>query len=224
LTAFEIAFHDSGWAVQMASSDSLPDLAFTGFWSVVLVVPMSGLLWLLHWTLPSPVGLNRELRFWRGRRRPVVIVSALAVIAIVFLEPFWPLGLTPLLVAVWFFGFRTLQGGQVKFLDIWWVILLLVAISAVGDGAGGVLGGYLQTADYRFDPSTGSAVANSRYQQYGEADGFVYLQKCGTSDIYIVNENDVASIRPPSQRPKRRGVDLLDVLFGAQPVVGAFKC
>lgn len=223
-TAFEITFHDSGWAIPMAWSASLPDLAFTGLWSECLTAPVLGLLWLLYWALPPPIGLDRGLRLLHGRLRPVVILSAVALIAIVVLEPFWPAEFIPLFFAVTLVAYRRWRGGQAGLLDIWWVIVTLALISAVGDGVGGILGGYPQTAEYHFGPAAETLVADGRYQQYGEASGFVYLQRCGTSDIYIVNENEMESIRPPSQRPIRTAQNLLDVVFGAAPSMGAYKC
>jgi hypothetical protein len=226
-TAFEITFHDSGWAIPMAWSASLPDLAFTGLWSVCLAAPVFALLWLRRWASPRPGKTLRGPSLWLfGHWRVFIGVFAAAVIAIVLLGPFWPASLFPaLLFAVTVFGFRLSRGGRVeRFRDIWWVIVCLVLISALGNGAAGLLGGYVQTADYHFDTTAGSVVANGPYQAYGEANGFVYLQRCGTSDIYAVSETDVVSMRPPLQRPVRAGPSLLDVSLGATPEVGAYKC
>lgn len=234
--AFEIQFHDSGWAVPMAWSDPLPDLAFTGLTSVVLASPAVLLIWLLlRYEQFREAEMKRSPRFGRrvlilmlGGLSLALVVNTVVLIGLIVAAPSWPLSLFAI-ASGWIviLGSRLSWRGQAakKFGDVWWVIVVAVLFAAIGNGITGILGGFIQVASYEFDPKTTSVLTDGLYQPLGDADGFLYLQKCGTSRIYVVNEHDVASVEPALHRlPVLLGPSLAQVILGATPTVGVYKC
>jgi len=237
--AFQMSFGPE-WAIPMAWSAPLPQLAVTGLLSIGLVVPTGFFLW-LSW--------NREVRRharWRQRLSPqpdrrrgradwlvelwtsrlVNPLTLAAALALVLFSPAFPTAIVGLpLGALAAIGplVSWRHRPQRRFRDIWWVVVAVVLVADVTSGIlGSSLVGFIQ-ADYEFSPAS-TTMVNGSYQELGEADGFLYLQKCGTDNIYAVNAGAVASIHErPAQPPL--GPSLYETLLGASPLpLGAYKC
>jgi hypothetical protein len=230
--AFTITFGPD-WAVPLAWSAPLPQLAVTGLYSLLLALPVPVALW-LAWRreiaresrdnrLSLPDRLERRIIRHGGL---MVAVGVAVVLVDFFLLPGWPIQLFGLAMVVpLILGPRLSWRGKDRrrFRDVWWVVVLVVLIADVIGGLTGLLVGFVE-ADYEFDPSATSVAVNGSYQQLGEADGFAYLQKCGSSQIYVVNDRAIDSIRQRQLPSGSVGVSLIQVLQGATPEVGAHRC
>lgn len=231
--AFQITF-GGDWAVQLAWSAPLPQLAVTGLLSVLLVAPVPILLWVV-WRAE----VRREARMRRPprpstkppNRRDLLVAVGMMVSGLVgmgaalILIPAFPSQLlsSPLGPLVLYGARYTWRRyGRPRLRDIWWVVVLVILFA---DVSGGILGfvPIFTKADYQFSPAVSSRMVNGSYQQVGEADGFVYLNKCGTNQIYVVNDQAIASAQ--QQHPAiTTPPNLVQVLGGARVTLGLPLC
>jgi hypothetical protein len=94
----------------------------------------------------------------------------------------------------------------------------------MADAYGGVLGlvPLFVKGEYRFNPNT-TGVLDGSYQQLGEADGFVYLNKCGSTHIVAVNQQAITTVQQV-QVASVNAPNLIDVVRGAKVPVGIPLC
>jgi hypothetical protein len=231
--AFEIAFPDSGWGVALAWSAPLPQLAVTGFASLLVALPVALGLWLM-WNAevisvrpPAWLGRHRWLKALFLLALGVGLLAGLIVNALLFVFlPFWPTSLVSFGLAIFLIlarprSWRDKEKRRLR--DVWWVVAVGVFGMNVSAGVLGILIGF-GPGEYQF-VSGASQLTNGTYQQIGEADGIVYLQKCGSDIVYGVNELDVVAMQTPATRWKFPiGPSLYDVYHGATPQLGFQAC
>jgi hypothetical protein len=229
-TAFAIGY-GVDWALPLAWSAPLPELAVTGLYCLILVLPIPGILW-LDWRLATISDASTTELPTSGRQRKSLLLIALGLALILagWLILPWPVPILSLLLALpLFYGPRLAWRGKRKkrFRDIWWVVVLLVLIADVIGGAVGTLPGVVR-ASYEFDPSATRSLTNGSYQQLGVADGFLYLQKCGSRQVYVVDERAVvlqtAETGSSILLLGAPAPNFVQVLLGATPQVGVPPC
>jgi len=225
--AFSITF-GSEWGVPLAWSAPLPELAVTGLMSLLLALPFPLVLWYLwHLEQRRERGLpafspraKRLMRVWS-------VVSLLTFPIFFFFTPGWPSPiLSGLLVVPVVLGpYLSWRGPRKRFRDIWWVVVVVVLMTDVIGGLAGVVLGF-QPAEYQFNSTVAKGVSNGTYVQVGEADGLLYLQRCGERAIYAIATPAVSSIRyvQSAQHSVTGGPSLAEVLLGATAQVGAGAC
>jgi hypothetical protein len=132
------------------------------------------------------------------------------------------LALTPSFPAFWFFlpvGFVVAlairpairEGRRLRLAEFWWALALVLLIGGVALGLTGAAPN-AAPATYHFKDETHAVIADGKYDQLGDANGYVALLNCNTRNVAIVKEEEIIALVPEHASPHDLGPSLFDVV------------
>jgi hypothetical protein len=184
-----------------------------GFVASVIALAVFTLQYLWTAALAHPAVRSRPQPSSRTTR--IVRFSGLALLVV------W-LALTPSFPAFWVllpftflvtFTIRPAmrEGRRLRLIEFWWAAALLLLLGGVTLGLTGIAP-YAAPANYQFRDEAHAVVADGKYDQLGDGNGYVALLSCSTRKLAVVKEEEVITVVPVPVGRHDLGPSLFEVV------------
>jgi hypothetical protein len=98
-----------------------------------------------------------------------------------------------------------------RLIELWWAAALLLLVGGVTLGLTGIAP-YAAPANYQFRDEAHAVVADGKYDQLGDGNGYVALLSCATRKLAMVKEEEVITVVPVPVGRHDLGPSLFEVV------------
>jgi len=205
---------NSRWSFAIAWSAPIPELAVWGFAASVIALAILIVFYLTTWLLTHPVvRAQPDPPRWQTRttRGVATVLLGLFLAFVPSFPAFWIA--IPFAFAVSVATRKTInEGRRPHFFEFWWVLAAFLIVGGILLGLTGVVPEQA-VAQYRFRDEVHAFVADGRYDQLGDANGFMFLSPCGSGGgVVVVKEEEVLAIAPLNSKEHSFGPSLFDIV------------
>lgn len=210
---------NSRWLVIISWSAPLPELLLWGFIASLIALAIFALQY--GWTaaIAHPAVRARPQPSRRATR--IVRFSGLALLVIwLAFTPSFPafFVLLPFFFVVSVaIGPATREGRRLRLIEFWWAVALFLLVGGVTLGLTGIAPS-AAPANYQFRAEAQTVVADGKYDQLGDGNGYVALLNCTTRKIAVVKEEEVITVVPVPASRHDLGPSLFDVVVNHRAI------